>query len=309
MENDLGEVKRIMKVGYNPLCFADSVAFYDKERYSKYKENKGKGAFLPERMDIHILELLERIGFPMEEKGTYLYKELILEVYEKIQSGVEEKELLSELKDKFSNIYTYVSQEWLEINQVRYLNYLEDATKKIQYRTSDKKLARKLYKSVNPTKDYGVLAYKIAKYYQLVQKENKRVAIGRFNATSYNDQDINFIVYNDNTIDCPVLDMKGIRRMVLKPRFELISEDFHYTYRTPNDGKYTTSPDLIKEYNIEEDLFDYLKSHEIIRYSTEMAYLYDFKDKEGYDAKEKTRAYKWKKSAKSLELRREGKFD
>ena len=309
MENDLDEIRRIKKAGYNPLCFADNVAFYDEERFIKYKENKEKGAYLPERIDIHFLELLERIGFPMEKKGTYFYKELLLEVYRRIEDGEDEKKLLSELKDKKSNIYTFVSQEWLEISQTVYLNFVEKATNKIQYRTSDRELSRKMYKGVNPTKDYGVLAYKIAKYYQLVQKENSRAIVGRFNATSYNDKDMSFIVYNDDTIDCPTLDMSGIRRMVLKPRFELISEDYYYTYRTPNDGNYTTSPDLIKEYDIDEDLFDYLKSHDMIRYSTEMAYLYDFKDKEGYDIKEKSRAYKWKKSAKSLELRKEGKLN
>ena len=47
----------------------------------------------------------------------------------------------------------------------------------------------------------------------------------------------------------------------------------------------------------------------MIRYSTDMAYLYNFPDKNGYDIKDQRRAFKWAKPAKVLELQRRGFFN
>lgn len=300
--------ERMITAGYNPLSFSDGITFTDKEKYQKYCESKN-GEGLSNDIDTDILKILNDLGFPMEKKGTYLYKELISEVYDRIQKGEDEKELLLCLKDKCSNIYTEVSQEWLEMPQLAFLNSVEDSINNIKYKNSDKVLFRKLCKSINPSKDYGVLAFKIAKYYQLLQKENRKTVIGRFSATSFEDKDIHFLVYSDNTIGCQALDKKNIERIVIKPRFELISDGNIYTYGSPYEGKSEPYFGLIKEYNIEEDLFDYLKSHGMIMYSTEMAYLYDFKDKKGYDAKEKNRAFKWTDKTKIMKKQKEGRFN
>ena len=47
--------------------------------------------------------------------------------------------------------------------------------------------------------------------------------IGRFNAVSFNeDVDLEFIVYDNKSIDCPALGLEDYNRILLKPRFELI---------------------------------------------------------------------------------------
>ena len=92
-------------------------------------------------------------------------------------------------------------------------------------------------------------------------------------------------------MDCPAIGAEFIYRIVIKPRFQLFSKKFTYI----NPAKYGGHIDgLIREYNISDDLFDYLVEHNMIMYSTDMAYLYGFKDKSGYDREFKGgNPFKW----------------
>ena len=118
----------------------------------------------------------------------------------------------------------------------------------------------------------------------------EKYEIGRFYATSFNDIVFEFIVFNNNTIDCPKLGISSFNR---------IGKDFYYTYDAKGTQKYTSCPELIGSYDIDEDLFDYLKQNGMIRYSTDMAYLYGFSDKNGYDSDSRHYGvgspYKWAK--------------
>ena len=133
--------------------------------------------------------------------------------------------------------------------------------------------------------------------------------IGKFYATSFNNNVIEFIVFNNNTIDCPTLGLQDYTSIELKPRFVLnghkIDEegnfyDFKcYTYDVKSKEKFKNSLELIGNYDIDEELFYYLKQNKMIRYSNDMAYLYGFSDTKGYDSNPKHYGvgspYKWAK--------------
>lgn len=111
----------------------------------------------------------------------------------------------------------------------------------------------------------------------------ERHEIGKFYATSFDGNVIEFIVFDDNTIDCPTLGFSSFNKIELKPRFVLSGKDFYYTYDVPA-SRYGENSQLIGNYDIDEDLFKYLKQNEMIIYSNDMAYLYGFEDKQGYDS-------------------------
>lgn len=116
----------------------------------------------------------------------------------------------------------------------------------------------------------------------------ERKEIGRFHATTFDGQVYEFIVYNDKKMDCPKILAEGINRLLIKPRFKIYARDKDFIEPTPVgriDG-------LIKDFDIENELFKYLKEENMISYSTDMAYLYNFKDKDGYDKIHKGRAFK-----------------
>ena len=112
--------------------------------------------------------------------------------------------------------------------------------------------------------------------------------IGKFYAISFNeDIELEFIVHDDNTIDCPALELHGYNHMALNPRFKLFDykrdEKGHvcairsYVYDVKSKNKGENSLDLINMYSIEDPLFDYLYDNKMISYSNEMAVFYGFK--------------------------------
>ena len=136
--------------------------------------------------------------------------------------------------------------------------------------------------------------------------------IGRFYAVSFYGKVIEFIVYDDNTMSCPMLDIGSFNKIELKPRFVLRGEDLEYTYDVPATYDYSIS-ELIGEYSIDDELFEYLKVNRMIRYSTDMAYLYGFSDTNGYDSNNRYSVgspYKWaKKKGPILVKQRKGQFN
>ena len=142
----------------------------------------------------------------------------------------------------------------------------------------------------------------------------EKYEIGRFYATSFNDIVFEFIVFNNNTIDCPTLGISSFNRIDLKPRFVLRGKDLFYTYSAKGTQKYSSYSELIRSYDIDEELFNYLKQNGMIRYSTDMAYLYGFSDKNGYDSDPSHYGvgspYKWaKKKGPILTKQRKGQFN
>ena len=127
--------------------------------------------------------------------------------------------------------------------------------------------------------------------------------IGRFQAISYDEKVYDFIVYNDNTIDCLTLNILDVNRIDLKPRFvlsKIIKKDgkkilrIRYLKVEPKNKNGVSQ--LISNYNIDEDLFYYLKEHNMITYSTDMAYLYGFPDKDGFDWKRHSQGKPFKRT-------------
>ena len=134
----------------------------------------------------------------------------------------------------------------------------------------------------------------------------ERKRIGKFYATAFDETIYTFIVYDDG-IACPNLGVDKIKRIVLKPRFELIGYDRNF-YTMPVKAGYTKG--LIKTYDIDELLFKYLKLKGMLFYSTDMAHLYGFENKEGFDAEfNKTPFKRVKNKEKILIKQKQGIFN
>ena len=143
--------------------------------------------------------------------------------------------------------------------------------------------------------------------------------IGRFQAISFDEKVYDFIVYNDNMIDCLTLNILDANRIDLKPRFVLIKfikkDDkriLRIKYLKVKQKNKDGVSQLIGNYSIDEDLFYYLKEHNMITYSTDMAYLYGFPDKDGFDWKRHSQGEPFKRARKKgpiLVKQRDGYFN
>ena len=130
--------------------------------------------------------------------------------------------------------------------------------------------------------------------------------LGRFYAIAFDETIYEFIVYNDYMI-CPTISNEKIKRIVLKPRFDLIEYGKGALWM-PVAAGYTKG--LIKTYDIDDELFNYLREKNMIMYSIDMAYLYGFKDKSGYDRQyNKTPFKRVKDKEKILIKQKQGKFN
>jgi len=131
--------------------------------------------------------------------------------------------------------------------------------------------------------------------------------IGSFYAVTFDDRVYEFIVYNDGTMDCPAINATEIYRMKLKPRFKIFSNNI----KSFNPARTGIIDDLIKNFMIDDELFAYLKKQNMIMYSTDMAYLYGFNEKRGFDREFKEgHPFKWaEKKGPILVKARNGQFN
>ncbi len=130
---------------------AKTIAKDDKDKYDKYK----KGAFVSDKKydykNMYILSLLEGLGFSMDELGTYLYKELILEVEEQLEKSSGEssidsyKKLYDQLNNINSNLYAWVYSDYLEMGKKTYMAYLNRAFEKVDLSKVDKNIQMSLF--------------------------------------------------------------------------------------------------------------------------------------------------------------------
>ena len=150
--------------------FAIYSAKKDKEKYELYKKEELKNINEETRRELKILDILERLGYPMNELGTYLYKDLINEVCDEMKDVSTRRDidkcriLLQELTDIYSNLYHYIAREWKEMGIKTFHLYIGQATERIDKEKIDKELSKKIYGNNHKSQDYGLHAFQIAAY-------------------------------------------------------------------------------------------------------------------------------------------------
>ena len=141
-----------------------------KEKYSKYLNGQSENFSENEIRDMRLLNLLDRLGFNLDELGTYLYKDLVAEIYEQIKDASNRRDmdkcraLMLELSNAYSNIYHYVARECNEIGVKSFHLYIEKAIENIDEEKVDVALAHKVYGDNPEEQNYGLEAFRLAAY-------------------------------------------------------------------------------------------------------------------------------------------------
>lgn len=150
-EKVISEHKEDLIEVLNGTSFAKMIAKNDKDKYEQYKAGKFESDKESDYKDIYILTLLEGMGFPMDKLGTYLYKELILEVGNQIKEkdleGTIEsyKELYDDVNNFDSNLYLWVASDYLEMGRKSFLSYMKQSFDKIDKRKIKKGISNNLF--------------------------------------------------------------------------------------------------------------------------------------------------------------------
>lgn len=149
----------------------DYAVYSAKEEKNLYDSlKKGMPYVLTElqKNEVEILCILEKLGFPMSQLGTYLYKDVIVEVCNIINEGEitsnnKKRKLIARLNDGYDKIYKQIASEDKEIGCKSFHSYIEGAIKDIDETRTDTSLAEKIYGDKDIT--YGTAAFRIADYY------------------------------------------------------------------------------------------------------------------------------------------------
>lgn len=137
-----------------------------------------------------------------------------------------------------------------------------------------------------------------------------------FSAVTFDDNTYNFAVTPEGNIYCCEFDLAEPAKIIeFKPNFILRNKygrPFYSLDDYARERKFDKS--LIREWIIDEDLFELLINDRKILYSAQMAVLYGFDPKYAFDANDQKRAFKYSrhneaKRARILEPMKSGKFN
>ena len=149
--------------------FSLFIAKDDRERYNEYKATGTKPIDKYEKDSMEIISILERLGFSLDEIGTYLYKELIMSMYQEIKNSNE----ITETKEEMSaRLVKKLTHNVLEMPCDQYEELVKESIDSIDGNNIDIELSEKVFK--NSIYNYGENAFEIASHYMDVKKEEKK---------------------------------------------------------------------------------------------------------------------------------------
>lgn len=170
------------KEEYLKTSFVNQFINEDRERYMVYKANKERGRFFYLNEKIELLELLDKSGFDLEKPGTFLFSELVLEIYGNnvsCSTKLDDYKLMVVLKDLNSErslIYKGISDR-LGIKEDALVEYIYDATSNISKECKDIDLRNNMLGPNYQDSKPSVLAYNASKYYEKFKKEEYKKPI------------------------------------------------------------------------------------------------------------------------------------
>ena len=161
------EYEKLMLLMYG-TSYAMYVANEDKENYKLYKQGYTRGLSEEEIKEMEVLWVLYKLGYSDDELGTYLYKDVIIKICNRLKNASnkdildEYKVLISELSDAFSLFYRYAAREDKEMGVKPFHLYIEKAINNINDDAVDKELSMEIYGDNPGELNYGLNALQIA---------------------------------------------------------------------------------------------------------------------------------------------------
>lgn len=169
LENNYTDGQKLFLV-LEGISYAVYCANLDKNELENYKKVLPEEMGLERKREMEVLILLEKLGYPMDELGTYLYKNLIVHVIkylDKVSSKeqiLNTKQLLVEMKDFFSSVYFGLARCDLEMGVKKFHYYIIEALDKIDFEKADKYLLYEIYSRFSSEMDYAEQAFILGSY-------------------------------------------------------------------------------------------------------------------------------------------------
>ena len=155
-----------------------TMARKDSNDYAKYKLGCCESISEDRLQHMEILSVLERLNFPMDEIGTYFFKDMIVKAVRYLDSRddfgnyVSQDTLLQELKSPYSQFYFDLARNEKDIGVKTFHTCIENSLANINYNKADTTLLYEIYSNFSKNGNYGEHAYAISRYIKKA-RENK----------------------------------------------------------------------------------------------------------------------------------------
>lgn len=174
MIKKLGNLLDMDEYDINSVLQGSSYAIFsaknDQEKYDKYKKGEIDELSDYQIKEMQIISLLENLGYPMDQLGTYLYKEVIHSAYDEIKDYssrndmTKARELMQSLQDAYSNFYHWIARDDMEMGITSFHLYIERAINEIDEDKIKPELAIKVFGNNPEETNYGIQAFRLASY-------------------------------------------------------------------------------------------------------------------------------------------------
>lgn len=150
--------------------FLINLAYEEKQDYAKYKAGSSEEFSEDRLVQMKILSTLEKLSFPMNEVGTYFFKDMVVKAMRYLDgtddfgSPISQSELLKELKSPYSQFYFDLARNELDIGVKTFHSHIEHALESVDYGQADTTLLSEIYSNFSKEADYGEHALIIARH-------------------------------------------------------------------------------------------------------------------------------------------------
>ena len=159
-----------LNVFFNSVNFMANVVHQDKKAYEAYKRTQEvvEGASIEE---LEILNILDELGYPLGEIGTYLYKALIVNILNYLRGVPIRREVLSEeelkeqLNNPFSQLFFDIARNDMDLGIKTFHAAINRASANVDIESVNRKMSEEIFSGNFDPVDYSFNALDIAKYY------------------------------------------------------------------------------------------------------------------------------------------------
>lgn len=150
----------------------------DNYSYMRYKNGEAIDMSEYQRDEIETLSILENLGYPMYDIGTYLYKGVIMSIYDNLKNNESNEKILSDINDPYSSFYQQLAREDYDMGVKLFHSYINNIESEIDNNKVVEKVKKEILGNKNSKLNVADRAFMIASYMAIKNnKQNENISI------------------------------------------------------------------------------------------------------------------------------------
>lgn len=147
-----------------------SICEHQMYEYLAYSLGEVNNLSLEKLQEMKTLDILTKLGFPLTEVGTFLYKDMIMKAIKYLDgidgygNPISPGELREQMKSPYSQFYMEVARHDSDLGIKTFHTYIENALATVDYGKADATLLCEIFGDFSKETDYGEHAFIIGQH-------------------------------------------------------------------------------------------------------------------------------------------------